>query len=128
MLPCNSTKKPFLSIEDKILKISTVLQTIQSAPKKVSKIALAVRTTATVVGMNVLPASAWASFEHPFNSRVGYQSQANGDSYCRNYFNNWKSSVQNTIEPYMYAQDGVRINNAWHVWYHQGNRVCVANK
>jgi hypothetical protein len=81
----------------------------------------------------------YADVEHPFAYIGSGISQGEGDAQCRQlHYNmknesysanagtdgfgvNWRGSV-------VTAFDGVAITHPWHVWYHQVNGECVANK
>ncbi|NJK71515.1 MAG: hypothetical protein HC932_04695 [Thermales bacterium] len=76
--------------------------------------------------------------EHPF-AYIGSNaySQEEGNNICFNEFFNrvnggnssiGVTSVYEASWSRLWAWDGVEITNAWHIWYHQSQGHCIANK
>ena len=81
----------------------------------------------------------YAPVEHPFQYIGSGYTQQNGNAYCRQLYQE-KVAIKNEFGmannfPYInysvgfvFSSDGTEISEAWHVWYHQVNGECVANK
>jgi hypothetical protein len=86
----------------------------------------------------------YQSHEHPFQYVGSEYSQGNGNAICRQIYSemggyqtsggvswSWLNggdggfSVEANL---IYSSDGTVINGANHVWYHQQNGECIANK
>lgn len=107
-------------------------------------------TIITFFGVNTISSQSakafgdYQSHEHPFAYIGSNESQGNGDAICRQIFANkggyqtggsigwgWNSGGDGGFSGggnIVYAHDGTAINGANHVWYHQQNGECVANK
>jgi hypothetical protein len=85
----------------------------------------------------------YARHERPFKYIGSRYSQSNGDARCRQIYGDlggFQASGGVTGSNFggfgwgkvsgraVFAYDGTLINKAWHVWYHQKNGECVANK
>lgn len=108
-----------------------------------AKLLLIVTGVPTIIGLVAsTPANAFGGYapvEHPFAYIGGGIPQGEGDAMCRQVHSNMKNesfSANAGTDGFdinwggsvVTAFDGVAITNPWHVWYHQVNGECVANK
>jgi hypothetical protein len=100
---------------------------------------LSIVSTPLTPSANALSSDQYPRHAHPFRRIGSNYSQSSGDAQCRKIFKKdtapftdptglgLDAVAKKLYSPKLYSYDGVEINSASHVWYHQVNGECVAN-